>query len=382
MHYFDNAATSYPKPREVMQSTQNAIIHLGGNYGRGGHRMAMQIAEQVYRVRQQAATFFGTAPESVIFTQNCTMSLNMAIKGLVQPGDEVLCSCLEHNAVLRPLHQLQKSGKIKYKVIDVGLTDEETVAAFSAAITDRTKMIVCTHASNVSGRVLPIHRIGELCEKHGIWFVVDAAQSAGILPINMEKDRIHALCMPGHKGLYGLSGTGLLLLRGVERIETLLEGGTGSLSASPEPPDFFPDRLEAGTPNIPGILSIGAGLSFLHKTGLERLYRHEMELCTLVWNELKKDSRFYLCEGKPEQGKRVPIVSFALRGQPSEETAKLLNQCNHAVRAGLHCAPLAHRFYGTDQHGLVRFAPSAFTTREEVLFFVKDVKNISKNITL
>ena len=319
MFYFDNAATTYPKPVCVVNAVRNALVSYGGNPGRGGHNMAMKVSEKIYSVRSAAADFFHTESQNVVFTQNCTMSLNMAIKGILKEDDHAVISCLEHNAVTRPIHKMQKDGMITYDIAKVYEGDtRKTVRSFENLIQDDTRAIICTHASNVTGVVLPIREIGALCKKYGIIFIVDAAQSAGVLPIDMQECNINILCMPGHKGLYGTPGSGMLLINGELSLQTILEGGTGSLSASLDQPDFSPDRFESGTINTPGILSLGAGMSFIRCVGREKIYRHEFDLCKKVYEELACLDDVCVYNREYVYGMTAPIVSFNIRGISAE----------------------------------------------------------------
>ena len=383
MVYFDNAATTYPKPAGVLRSVVSAITEYGGNPGRGGHDMAMRVSERIYSVRKKAGAFFNCPAENVIFTPNCTAALNMAIKGILRAGDHVILSCLEHNSVLRPIDRLSRDNIVSYDIAEFREEDEDAVlGAFERLINRHTRAIVCTHASNVTGRVMPIRRLGALCRKHGLLFLADAAQTAGVLPIDMERDGIDLLSMPGHKGLYGIAGSGMLLVgKGVDasRLDTLTEGGTGSLSAQLEQPDFLPDRLESGTVSAPAVFSIGAGLDFINQTGMERIYRHELRLCRMVWNAFQANPAVQLYGGSCELGRSAPIVAFNWKEIPSEELTGLLNREGFALRGGLHCSPLAHRHYGTLETGMARFAPSAFTREEEVVKFIRTMVRFGKN---
>lgn len=378
MVYFDNAATSFPKPEAVIRAQQFATMHCGGNPGRGGHAYSLRAGEQIFRVRQQTADFFNTDAERVVFTANCTTALNFAIKGYLQKKSHVLCSDLEHNAVYRPLWKAQENGEIELEIVPTcDDSDEETVAAFARRIRAETKLVVCTHASNVSGRILPVEKIGALCARSGIRFIVDCAQSAGHVPIDIEKMCADAIAVAAHKGLYAPSGTGILLLRkGVSIPDTLIEGGTGSLSAQKEMPDFLPDRLEAGSLNTSGILGIGAGLDFVSRNFL-RIRDKETALCDYAANELQKIEGVQLLN---RGNRHIPIVSFRIDGMHSEEVSALLNHAGFAVRGGLHCAPLAHKHYKSEKEGAVRFAPSFFNTKEQCVQFVIFVRNLRKNM--
>ena len=378
MIYFDNAATTFPKPRTILPALQNAVQRYGGNPGRSGHQISLQTSEKVYETRKKAAEFFGAEAENTIFATNCTHALNMAIKGLMKNGGHVVTSCLEHNSVLRPLQTMAKDGMITYSVADVMGNDDEILSNLEREITPRTKAIVITHASNVLGKVMPIERIAGLCRSRGLKLVVDAAQSAGILPIDVKKMGIHILCTAGHKGLYGATGTGLMILNDIEPIGTLMEGGTGSQSNSLEQPEFHPDRYESGTLNTCGILTLSAGLDFVRQRGIQHLYMHELSICRYVFAALKKIPEVILYQQEIEPGRNVPIVLFNIKGMTSMQVTEELNQEGFALRGGLHCAPLVHEKLGTEENGAVRFAPGAFNTKEQAMLMVEKVKKIVK----
>ena len=372
MIYLDNAATTWPKPLAVREAVARAMTEYGANPGRGGHRMSMAASEVVFRARETVAAFFGTDdPSGVIFTQNCTMSLNIAIKGTLAPGSHAVVSDLEHNAVIRPLHRLAGNG-VSYTTVKVYPSEPlRTVAGFEAAIRPDTRAIICTHASNVFGVTLPVREIGGLARAHGIAFIVDAAQTAGILPIDMKEDNIDFLCMPGHKGLYGPMGSGVLICAGERLLDTLIEGGTGSRSLDPSQPEELPDHLESGTLNLPGICGIRAGIDFIRG---KDVMAHEMRLITRAWDLLSDISGVTLYTDSPVSGHSVPLLAFNLDGSSSEETAATLDDAGIAVRAGLHCAPGAHRHFGTLDIGAVRIAPSIFSTPRDIERLVAAVK--------
>ncbi len=379
MDYFDNAATTYPKPSGVLPALHQAVRQYGGNPGRSGHRISLQTAEKVYEIRKKAAMLFHAEAENTIFTSNCTHALNLAIKGLLKDGDHVVTTCLEHNSVLRPLHALSEAGVIRYSVADAMGEDDEILANLKQEITPQTKAMVITHASNVIGKVMPIREIGELCRSHGIKLIVDAAQSAGVLPIDMEQMGIHILCTAGHKGLYGTTGTGLLLMRETEPLTPLTEGGTGSQSNSLDQPLFHPDRYESGTVNTCGILALSAGIDFVNRKGISTLYRHELGLCRYFAEQLQQIAGITLYAPLPTPQKQVPIVLFNLDGISSMVTAGALDRGGFALRGGLHCAPLVHQKLGTQEQGAVRFSPGAFNTMEQTDRLIKYLKKIRKN---
>lgn len=378
MIYLDNAATTSPKPEIVVRAVNKALRQYSANPGRGGHTPSVSAAQAVYDVRKAVQDFFRVpTEENVIFTSGCTESLNTVIKGVLKQGDHVVISTLEHNAVLRPLYKLKERGVIDYSVADIVCGDDEaTINAFRNAINDQTRMIISTHASNVFGIRLPVERICALAHSYGILFCLDAAQSAGILDINVEDSGFDFVCCPGHKGLYGPMGIGLLLLGSDRLLDPLKEGGTGSNSAEPRMPAHYPDRLESGTLNTPGICGLGAGIRFLNMRGRRSAFRHEMRLTERLYHELADIEGVELYTPPPDPEHFVPVLSFNIRGHDSESVAAFLDQkYGIAVRAGLHCAPLAHRFMDTIDRGSVRAAPSVFTTENDIRILVKAVKN-------
>ncbi len=366
MIYLDNAATTSPKPAAVREAVAGALQMYSANPGRSGHQMSLSAAEAVFRCRQKAAAFFhAPSVERVVFTLNCTQAINFVLKGTLKPGDHVVTSSLEHNAVMRPLEKLRKQG-VAYDVAEVIFADPEaTLRSFIRAIRPQTKLVICTHASNVTGTVLPIGEIGRACRERGILFAVDAAQSAGILPIDMQQMCIDFLCVAAHKGLYAPMGTGLLIC-GADLGDTLIEGGTGTDSVNLQQPVDMPERLESGTINTPGIAGLGAGIDFVEKKGLARIYSHELRMVTRLYDAMEQMPSVRLYTGRPAQGLYAPVLSFNVAGLSSPETAALLDREGIAVRAGLHCAPSAHKRIGTLDQGTVRICPSAFTSPEEV----------------
>ena len=371
MVYLDNAATTYPKPPSVIGKSAYAMVNYGANPGRAGHKLSMETAEAVFRARQQCADFFGARTENVCFMLNCTAALNTAIKGILTPNSHIITSDLEHNAVLRPLHAVSKRDGISYSVAKVTDDDEETVRNFRQLIKRSTKAIVCTAASNVTGRILPYKALARLCGEHGLCFILDAAQGAGVLPISLS-DGINIICAAGHKGLYGPMGTGLMITDNKFRLRTLIEGGTGSASSDPEQPEFLPDRFESGTINTSGAIALGSGVAFVKEKGIDRICEHEWQLCLYAHSHLRQNENVILYGGFDRNN--APLFSFNIRGMTSEETATKLSDMGFYLRGGLHCAYLAHRKLGTLNTGTVRFAPSVFTTKAEVSAFLRAVK--------
>ena len=376
MIYFDNAATTGKKPQRVVNAVNNALLHLSANPGRSGHTLSEMTASRVFSVREKVAGFFGASgPENVIFTANCTASINYVIKGVLKSGDHCIISDLEHNAVLRPLH---KWG-IKYDVAEVSLIDDEiTVNNFKNLITPNTKMIICTGASNVIGRILPIEKIGALCKENGLLFTVDAAQIAGVIPIDMKKMKIDYLCIAAHKGLYATMGTGILVAEKPIN-NTIIEGGTGTNSLEITQPDFLPERLESGTVNVAGIMGIGAGIDFVKTLGVNNIHNREMQLLAPLYNRLKSDENIILYTPDFSAEKYAPVISFDIKGLTSGETGDKLNRSGIAVRAGLHCAPLAHKKIGTQESGTVRISPGIFNTPREIDYLIAKIRLIYKN---
>lgn len=373
MIYLDNAATSGRKPQSVINAVNAALKNASANPGRSGHDLSLRTASAVYSVRSALADFFGASgAENAVFTLNCTHGINCVIKGLVRAGDKVVISSLEHNAVTRPLYKVGA----EVKTAEVSLSDDNiTVSNFERLTAYDTRLVICTGASNVLAKVLPIARIGAICRARGVPFAVDAAQSAGVLPIDMRRQSIDYLCIAPHKGLYAPMGTGVLICEGpIEN--TITEGGTGTASADPAQPDFLPERLESGTINVPGIMGVGAGLRFVKAMGTEKIYRHENELCAQLYHGLEKIARVRLYTPEPKTDDTVPIVTFNLEGKTSAETANLLNEKGIAVRAGLHCAPSAHRVAGTLESGAVRAAPSVFNGTADIRALINAVKTL------
>lgn len=370
MIYLDNSATTYPKPPEVIRAVNDAVRLYGFNPGRGGYRQSLQTAQKVYEAREMIADFFQAAsPESVIFTPGCTHSLNMVIKGVLKPGDHVVISSLEHNAVVRPLYQLREKGLITFDCAEVMIGDNEaTIENFRKVINQKTRLVICTHASNVFGYRLPVERLCALAHHYQILFCLDAAQSAGIFPIRMKDDGYDFVCCAGHKYLYGPMGIGLLLIGNDKDIKPLIAGGTGSLSAQMSMPDFYPDRLEGGTQNIPGIMGLKAGIDFVRKRGINNIYTKESRLLNRLYHSLKDSQHLRFIGRKDESvAAYAPVLAFFSDKIDSETIVRELSEQYHiALRGGLHCAPLAHEAIGTLENGAVRISPSIFTTEQEL----------------
>ncbi|ADO84430.1 aminotransferase class V-fold PLP-dependent enzyme [Ilyobacter polytropus] len=377
MSYFDNAATSYPKPDEVYSVLIETMRNKGGNPGRGSHRMAIEAFRAVYETRVKLAKLFNIDdPLRIAFTQNATMSLNFAIKGVLEKGDHVITTSLEHNSVLRPLFSMEEQKKIDLTIVEADYQGLISLDDIEKSIQENTKAIVITHASNLTGTIIPIEKIGEIAKKHGILLIVDASQSAGILEIDVNKMNIDILCFTGHKSLFGPQGTGGIYLRKGVEIKPLMEGGSGSHSKLKRQPQEMPDLLECGTLNAPGIAALGAGVDFILKTGMENIRKHEDEITEVFIKGVKgiEGVRVY----GPETGKRTPVVALNIGDiDPAELSAILDEEYDIAVRPGMHCAPLAHKSIGTYETGAVRFSFGYFNTSKEITEAITAVKEIS-----
>lgn len=372
MIYFDNAATTGTKPKSVINAVNYALKNLSANPGRSGHLLSQKAAMTVYNARSKTSDFFGSnGAETVVFTPNCTASINYVLKGVLVEGDHIVISDLEHNAVMRPL----KTMNIDFSVASVSLSNaEETLHNFKRAIKSNTKMIFCTAASNVLGKLLPIKKIGDLCRQNGILFGVDAAQAAGVTPINMQDMNIDYLCIAAHKGLYCPMGLGILIVRGPIK-HTIIEGGTGTDSTQFIQPDTLPEMLESGTVNLPAIAAVSAGIDFVKKHS-ECILKYENNLVKRLYNNLQDSNvTFYT---NPNKNGYAPVICFNMAGLASEQTADILTKRGFALRAGLHCAPTAHKKIGTLHQGAVRFSPSVFNTAGEVDLLIKQLKNFKK----
>lgn len=361
MIYFDSAATTFQKPASVSVAMQNALATMT-TPGRGGHPVAMQAAETAFACRSELAELFGLKnPEQVVFTMNATHALNIAIKTLVPPGGRVVISGYEHNAVTRPLLALGAETVVAGAPL---FRPNAVTASFDRLVKAGTSAVICNHVSNVFGFIQPVEEIAAICRKRHVPLIIDASQSAGILPLNMAALGAAFIAMPGHKGLYGPQGTGVLLC-GKEPVRTLMEGGTGSLSIQQEMPDFLPDRLEAGTHNMPGIAGLLEGVRFIRKRGLASICDRERRLALLMAEGLRSlpGLRIYAMPGLREQ---AGVLSVVPEGKDVEDVGSQLAERGIAIRAGIHCAPLAHRSVGTLDTGTIRMSFSDFNTPEEV----------------
>ncbi len=355
---FDNAATGFPKPAAVQEAVLRAM-QTAGNPGRGGHPLAEAGGAMVYHARETAAGMFGASPENVVFTGSCTHALNLAIQGTLRQGDHVIITDLEHNSVWRPVYALAAAGRITYSIAHIPPETARIPDAIAQHIRKNTAAVIMTLVSNVTGQILPHRTIAEMCRSHGIRLIADGAQGCGVIPVSLA-DGIQILCTAGHKGLYGPMGTGLLLTDGTVPITPLTQGGTGSRSQSPQQPDYLPDALESGTLNVSGIAGLDAGMQFIMQKGLRTVFAHEAALCERFLSHLRAipDAVIY----RQPSADYAPVISFRLMRETPQETAARLAEAGICMRAGLHCAPLAHTALGTSADGTVRFAPSVFST--------------------
>lgn len=364
--YLDNAATSWPKPEAVYRAIDQFMRDVGATPGRGGHRReeeAAHIADQARTVI--AHLFHAPDPSGVAFTMNATQAINVALKGLLRPGDHVITSSIEHNAMWRPLKALERQG-VAVTAVACAADGTLTPADVEAAIRPETRLIAMLHASNVLGTILPVAEIGQVAHRHGIPFLVDAAQTAGAYPIDMESMNIDLLAFPGHKGLYGPHGTGGLVVRPGIALETWIEGGSGAESAPETMPEALPARLEAGTQNAAGIAGLLAGVRFVLAHGVEQIREREMELTAVLINALQSIPGLTVL-GPSDLTQRTAVASVTVVGYVPDQLAMVLDQAfDIATRAGLHCAPQAHRTAGTQETGALRFSPGFFTTPDEI----------------
>lgn len=372
-YYFDNSATSSPKPEIVYKKLEIGIREYNANPGRAGHRKSIEAGRKIYEVREKIAKFFKVKNSlNIAFTTNATESLNFAIKGAILQNSHVITTNFEHNSVLRPLFYMQDEKNIK-------LTFVNTYDEIEKNITSETTAVVINHISNVNGTVQNIEKIGEICKQYNLLFILDASQSAGYACIDMEKYNIDILCLTGHKSLFGIQGIGAICLRDNVRLEPLLEGGTGSYSKLSRQPKEMPELLEAGTVNTPGIISLGAGIEFINEVGLEKIREHENRLTKKFIDGLKEIKKVQVYKSwTKEQG---PVVSLNLEGVDSGDLAQILDEeFGIFVRAGFHCAPLAHKTMGTYELGTVRFSFGYFNTDEEIEYALSALKNIALQI--
>ncbi len=382
MIYLDSAATSLRRPEEVIRAVCEAM-RVMGNPGRGAYEASLQAARTVYQARREVGRLFGMKdPSRVVFTANVTEALNLAIGSLFDAGSHVITTCMEHNSVLRPLYRQEKRGA-SLTILPCDEKGRLKYEALEQAVRPETTGVVCTHASNLTGNLTDIRRIGRFCREHGLRFVVDAAQTAGIFPIDMEEDGIDVLCFTGHKGILGPQGTGGLCVREGLELEGLCVGGSGVQSYLKEQPSRMPERLEAGTANVHGIAGLLAAVRWLERTGISVIRERETKLA----------QQFYLgirsAEGVTVYGdvedtlpeNHAPVIALNIEGAASDEVCdELAQEYGIAVRGGAHCAPLMHEALGTAKQGAVRFSFSFFNTEEEIEHAIRAVREIAEAV--
>ena len=374
--YLDNAATSFPKPKNVINAVNNCLFQCG-NPGRSGHELSLYSARAVYSCREAICSFFNfNNPENVVFTYNTTYALNMAIKGLINDGDEIVISNLEHNSVLRPVAELEKSGHgIIYKIFDALGNDDEVISNFENTLSDKTRLCVITMCSNVTGKILPYARIGEVCKRRGIKLIFDAAQCAGLINIDLSSFYFSAVCFAGHKSLCGIMGTGFCIFSPDTQPKSIIQGGNGVESISPLQTGLLPERLESGTVGVPGIIALSEGLRHIQTVGLYEI--SEKCLClekrlTSALSQMKNVTVY----GKTNS--KVSTVLFNICGFHSEDVAAFLSSKSICVRAGLHCSPLSHKALGTIDTGAVRASISHFNSGEDIERFISEITTLAK----
>lgn len=377
MIYFDNAATTLRKPDAVIRAVNHALTAYG-NPGRGVHEAALEASRGVYSARSALARLFhGGSPSRIAFTANATESLNIAIKGILNPGDHVITTALEHNSVLRPLYEMERLG-VELTILPADDRGRVCYEDFETAIRGNTRAIVCTHGSNLTGNLVDIAQVGAIAKAHGLLFVVDAAQTAGVFPIDVEKMHIDILCFTGHKGLLGPQGTGGLWVREGVAVRPLLSGGSGVQSHSKTHPAQMPTALEAGTLNTHGLAGLDAGVRYLLETGIDTVRERELELMWAFYDGIR-DIPGVAVYGDFSAYDRCPIVSLNIRDYDSAQVSDaLFSQYGIATRPGAHCAPLMHDALGTGRQGAVRFSFSHYNTMEEIKTAVSAIQEIAK----
>ena len=379
--YLDNASTTFPKAPNVANTMSDYLTNYGININRGSYALAYDVEDIIYTTRQRLNNVFNSHdPSHVIFTQNVTMSLNIVIKGLLKSGDHVLVSTMEHNAVMRPLTQLLDNG-ITFDVIPCDVTGSIKIDAIESLIRPNTVAIIINHASNVCGTIQPIQSIGALCKAHNLHFIVDAAQTAGVIPINVKACHIDALCFTGHKGLLGPQGIGGIILTKeiAQTLTPLIAGGTGSFSHLETIPTHMPDAFEAGTLNLPGIIGLNEGLTYIESVGMKNIHNHELTLTKTFLEGLRSITGINII-GKQDIQDRTAVVSITIDSMDPASIAYELESTYHIMtRVGLHCAPRAHQTLGTYPEGTVRFSFGYANTLEEVDMALSALHTILKN---
>jgi cysteine desulfurase family protein len=378
MIYLDNAATSFPKPETVYRALDRFARHDLANPGRAGHKMALAAERALDDTRHLLNQFFhGDGPERFIFTLNCTDALNMAFKGVLSEGDHVITTDLEHNSVSRPLRAMELAGRISLTRLRADSGGTIDADDFRRAITPRTRLLALTHASNVLGTVQPVAAVGQMARAKDLLFLVDAAQTAGVVPIDVQSMCVDLLAFPGHKSLLGPTGTGGLYVGRRASLRAWREGGTGGDSSSETQPQEFPHFLEGGTPNVLGVAGLAAGVKYVQEQGIDRIRQHEAALSERLWQRLEEIGGYEIL-GHRDHAQRVGTLSLRSQVLPAAELGGILDQAfDIAIRPGLHCAPYIHRSLGTFPEGTVRVSPGAFSTEEDIDQLVRALQEIA-----
>ena len=379
MIYLDNAATSFPKPERVYMEMTRCMRQYCANPGRGGHTMSMEAGRAVTKAREKISSFFNIKdPMRLCFTKNATEALNIAIKGGLEPGAHVITTCMEHNSVMRPLKTLERDIGIGFTIIEGNEFGEIDPDEFKKNIKKNTVMIISTLSSNVNGIIMPVKDIGRIAREAGVAFLLDASQGAGSLSVDVEELNVDLLAFPGHKGLMGPQGTGGIYVREGVKLRCLCEGGTGSNSESMYQPDFMPDFFESGTLNTPGIVGLCQGIEYINKKSIDKICKHKHNLTVRLLEGIKEitGARLY---SRLEKAGNSGIAAVNFDGFDSTEISYILDrEFKTATRAGIHCAPIAHRKLGTSETGIVRFSPGYFNTVNEIDFVIRALEKISR----
>ncbi|MGL5711872.1 MAG: aminotransferase class V-fold PLP-dependent enzyme [Paraclostridium sp.] len=380
MIYLDNAATTYPKPKEVYSAVLDCMENYGANPGRAGHKLAMRAGREIYDCRENIAKLMNIQnPMNIIFTHNATDSLNLAIKGVLKSGDHVITTSMEHNSVIRPIKSLECQG-VENTIVKCDNKGHLNPEDIRKSIKNNTKLIVTTHASNVCGTIIDINEIGEIAKENKILYLVDASQTVGLYNIDVQELNVDMIAAPGHKCLLGPQGTGILYLREGLNINILKEGGTGSNSEDLFQPSMVPDKYESGTHNTPGIAGLNAGVKFILDTGIDKIRNHEEELCEYMLEQLASVPNIKIY-GPMDAKKRAAVISINIGKLDSGEITFILDDMyNVATRSGIHCSPLSHETLGTIEQGTVRFSLGYFNTKEDIDKAISALKEIEKKI--
>ena len=373
--YLDNAATTFPKPRSVTEAVRECMINKGGNPGRGSHQLSRTAAELIYDTREAAAELFDALPENVMFTMNATHALNLAVKGLARTGCHILIDNYSHNAVYRPVIALAKAGVCSFDVYDATGNVDAILSDISKKLRSNTTVIIATHQSNICSRTLPIKEIGQYAKKRGVHFIVDASQSAGHIKISVKEMHISSLCLPGHKGLFGPMGVGMLISGEGMKYRTIIEGGAGISSLDAHMPPDLPERLEAGTLPLPAIAGLYAGIRFVREIGESNIHAYEKMLTSIIAREAASLERVKIygeCDGS--------VVSFNVEGYTPSQTGEYLSRMGICTRTGYHCAPLAHKTVGSFENGSVRVGVSYLNRPSDMYALLSSLRQLNSQI--